>query len=146
MTERPMTPPTVPPIIGPRCCGESELPDPPALVLRVADGRIATGGKVDVTVCMTGVTTPSGWVDLDSDTITVGGGVLKDVVDVDVVVVVVGSEVTGGVGSLVESSDCVQEVPKSVVSCEDVTGTVIVTVSTEVVVSPSVTCELKVLQ
>jgi hypothetical protein len=92
---------------------------------------------------MTGVTTPSAWVDEDSATIMVGGGVIKDVVVAVVVVAVGESDVTGGVELLLESLDWAQEVPKSVVTTEEVTGTVIVTVSTEVVVPPSLVRELK---
>lgn len=110
--------------------------------MRVAEGWIATGGKVEVTLCMTGVTRPSGWVDEDSLTITVGGGVVKDVM---VVVTVAVSDVTGGGGgkAVVESPRLeslvgAQEVPKSVVTSEEVIGTVTVTVSTEVETSPSI--------
>lgn len=95
------------------------------------------GEKVEVKVMITGVTKPSACVDEEEVTMILGGGVLR-VGSMSVGVIEVA---TVGVSDTV----CVQELPQRVMTWEEVTGTVIVTVSTTVDVPPTRTCQSRQL-
>lgn len=80
----------------------------------------------------TGVTFPFASVDEEDVTKTLGGGVLR-------VGVGVGVGVSGGVGDEgVSGFVGAHELPQRVVTCDEVMGTVIVTVSTTVLVPPGI--------
>jgi hypothetical protein len=95
-----------------------------------AVGETSTGGTADVIVRITGVTLPSARVEEEDVIKILGGGVLKDGDAASVVDVSVDVDV-GVFGSVRE-----HELPQRVVICEDVMGTVTVTVSTTVLVPP----------